>query len=217
MLTSFVTFDFKSADRDAEEKNYLGHHVPLVCRMPGLRMYLIAKARAAKDAAPSYYRAAILSFDSAAAMAGALEKSPVAEPLRTDREGHLTIHRWLTAQTETIVPMDSLKPGQDCFTMAAEFDLKLNGGDLAAAEKRYLEHHTHIARRLPGLRGYFAGPMLEYAGVAPDRLRMAIIVFDNVDAFRAAYRSPVGQELLRDEEATILNPRVDRLDATVQL
>jgi hypothetical protein len=46
---------------------------------------------------------------------------------------------------------------------------------------------------------------------------MAMLVFDNIEAFRAAYRSPVGQELIKDEAATILNPRVYRLDATVQI
>ncbi|HEY6395216.1 MAG TPA: hypothetical protein VIX12_07335 [Candidatus Binataceae bacterium] len=39
MLISFVTFDFKSPDIQAEERNYLGHHVGLAMRLSGLRVY----------------------------------------------------------------------------------------------------------------------------------------------------------------------------------
>lgn len=51
----------------------------------------------------------------------------------------------------------------------------------------------------------------------PDRMRTALLAFDSADALRDAYRSPSGLELMRDEQATIANARVYRLDATVQV
>ena len=48
-------------------------------------------------------------------------------------------------------------------------------------------------------------------------LRMAMLVFDSSEALHDAYHSPVGQELSKDEEATIVNTRLYRIDATVQL
>ena len=39
MQLTFVTFNYQSADLEAEERNYLGHHVELVKRFPGLRQY----------------------------------------------------------------------------------------------------------------------------------------------------------------------------------
>lgn len=217
MLTTFTSFNFKSADIAAEERNYFGHHVPLVKDLPGLRLYVIAKLRVSAGAPPAFYRAAILTFDDEAAMTNALEQSSVAEPLRADREGHLADLRWYLMESEAIVPFEPRKPGEDCFVMAAQFDLQLHGMTLADAERRYLDHHTHIARRLPGLRGYLAGRLLERGGKSPERFRMALLMFDTIDAFREAYRSPVGQELLKDEQTTIANPVVYRLDATVQI
>jgi hypothetical protein len=55
------------------------------------------------------------------------------------------------------------------------------------------------------------------AGTLPERLRMAALVFDDLETLKAAYRSPVGRDLAKDEEATITNARVYRIDATVQI
>jgi hypothetical protein len=46
---------------------------------------------------------------------------------------------------------------------------------------------------------------------------MAILVFDSFEDFVDAYRTPGGEKLRKDEAATIANPRVYRIDATVQL
>jgi uncharacterized protein (TIGR02118 family) len=223
MRTIFAAFDFKSADLAAEEKNYIETHVRLAKQFPGLRQYITGRLSAPSGKNPPYYRAATLTFDDAAAFEAAFRKSPVAKPLVEDGKAHLTNVRWLELDSAVIVPFESKAPGMNCFMMASEFDLKLNGGDLAAAEKRYLDHHTYLARRLPGLRAYAIGRFVQPLGAKADRvasfdrLRMAIIVFDDFEALRAAYRSPVGQELAKDEEETIANPRVYRIDATVQV
>lgn len=223
MRTMFATFDFKSSDLEAEEKNYLENHVRLAKTLPGLRQYITARLRAPAGSKPPHYRAAILDFDDAAALEAAVRRSPVAKPIAQDGAAHLTNSRWLELDSEVIVPFASKQTGREFFMMAAQFDLKLDGGDIAAAEARYLNHHTHLARRLPGLRYYLIGRFAAPVGMRTDltqpadRLRMAMLAFDNIEVLRAAYRSTEGQELARDEEATIANPRVFRLDATVQV
>ena len=74
------------------------------------------------------------------------------------------------------------------------------------AERHYLEHHVPLARRLPGLRQYAIGQLLETRTVHAQRYRGAILGFDNLDTLRAAYASPIGQELRRDEDLLIADP-----------
>jgi len=223
MRTIFAAFDFKSGDLADEENNYLENHVRLAKELPGLRQYITGRLRAPAGTTPPHYRAATLSFDDAEALAAAVRKSPVAKPLAADGAAHITNTRWLELDSEVIVPFVSKQSGKDYFMMAAHFDLKLTGGDLAAAEQRYLGHHTFLARRLPGLRHYLIGRFVPPVGMRPDlappsdRLRMAMLVFDDIETLRAAYRSPAGEELARDEQETIANARVYRIDATVQV
>jgi uncharacterized protein (TIGR02118 family) len=220
MRTIFACFDFKSADLEAEERNYADTHVALAKQLPGLRQYITGRLRAPAGQKPPYYRAATLSFDSAGDAAAALRKSPVAKPLAADGREHMANVRWLESDSEIIVPFESQQPGRECLLMAAEFDLHVESAgfrDVATAEQRYLGEHTRIARRLPGLRHYMVGRLAEAAGQRPDRLRLAILAFDDGEALRAAYRSPVGAELIKDENATIANARVYRIAATVQI
>ena len=217
MRTVFALFNFKSSDLAAEERNYIEYHVQLARQLPGLRQYIIGRLRGPADQSPPYYRAATLSFDSNDAKRSAMRDSPVANPLAADGESHMSGTRWLELESEIIVPFTAKQAGKDYFVMAAEFDLKLDGLDLAAAEKRYLDHHTYLARRLPGLRHYMIGRLMPVAGVQPERLHMATLIFDDFEALKAAYRSPAGRELAKDEEATITNARVYRIDATVQI
>jgi uncharacterized protein (TIGR02118 family) len=217
MRTVFALFNFKSSDLAAEERNYIEHHVQLARQLPCLRQYIIGRLRGPAGQPPPYYRAATLSFDSNDAKRSAMRDSPVAKPLAADGDAHMSGTRWLELESEIIVPFTTKQAGKDYFVMAAEFDLKLEGLDRAPAEKRYLDHHTYLARRLPGLRHYLIGQLMPVAGAPPERLRMAALVFDDFEALKAAYRSPVGRDLTKDEEATITNARVYRIDATVQI
>lgn len=216
MRTLFALFDFKSGDLAAEEQNYIDTHVSLARELPGLRGYITGKMIGSKSHPAPYYRAAALNFDDAEALRYAMRDSPVGKPLADDGVAHLANVRWIHLDSEVIVPFD-LKPGASCMVMAAEFGLKLNDGDYAAAESRYLNHHTHIARRLPGLRHYLVGKIVGNHGAKPELPRMALLIFDSAEAGREAYRSPTGQELAADEAETIANARVYRLDATVQV
>ncbi len=215
MHLTFVTFNYQSADLEAEERNYLGHHVQLAQRFPGLRQYYTGRLMKVAGKEPDRVRAAILAYDDAAAAASAMG-SDVVPALLADTQAHLKDGTSTAVDAETIVPFDSRRAGQQCFVMVAEFDL-VQGAGVDAAEKHYLGTHVSIARRLPGLRNYIIGKLLKTPGIEDSRYRMATLVFDSLDAYRAAYASPAGRELLKDEEATIRNARVYRLDARIEV
>jgi uncharacterized protein (TIGR02118 family) len=215
MHLTFVTFNYQSADLEAEERNYLGHHVELAKRFPGLRQYYTGRLSKVAGKEPDRVRAAILADDDAAAAASAM-RSDVVPALLADTQAHLKDGTSAAVDAETIVPFDSRHAGQQCFVMVAEFDLEQSAG-LEAAEKHYLGTHVSIARRLPGLRNYIIGKLIKTPGGEDSRYRIATLVFESLDAYRAAYASPAGRELLKDEAATIRNARVYRLDARIEV
>ena len=215
MHLTFVTFNYQSADLEAEERNYLGHHVELAKRFPGLRQYYTGRLMKVVGKEPDRIRAAILAYDDAAAAASA-NRSDVLPALLADTQAHLRDGTSAAVEAETIVPFDSRRAGQQCFVMVAEFDLEQSAG-LDAAEKHYLGTHVSIARRLPGLRNYIIGKLIKTPGGEDSRYRIATLVFESLDAYRAAYASPAGRELLKDEAATIRNARVYRLDARIEV
>jgi uncharacterized protein (TIGR02118 family) len=208
MHFSFVAFNYQSSDIEAEERHYLDYHVGLAKSLPGARVYYTGRTMDHRGEKPAHIRHAVMAFGSAeVSMAGF--QTPLGPALMEDSQAHLKDIRTTFFDGEIIVPFDARKPGQNCFVMVAEFNL--DQANVEAAEKRYREHHTGIARRLPGLRNYMIGKL----GAGADRYRIAILAFDSVDAFKDAYRSPVGAELIKDEDATIHDARVYRLDARV--
>ncbi len=94
------------------------------------------------------------------------------------------------------------------FYLVAAFDLSLAGASAADAERYYLERHVPLARQLPGLRRYVIGTLGSTAAIPADRARGAILAFDSEDAWRAAYRSPIGRELRADEASLVAGARV---------
>jgi len=220
MRMNYTSFNYKpGADIAAEEREYLGEHVDLARALPGMRIYLTGVYQAKRGVAPRHRRAAFFSFDTPEASIAALESEAGAR-MRAHGSAHLADMRSMAMDGEEIVRFDGRRVGQQCFVFAAEFDLTLRPGeDLAGAERRYLDYHTGVARRLPGLRYYAIGRLVDRGAPSAkaDRFRAAMLVFDNVESWRIAYRSPVGEDLVRDEEVSIANARVHRLDAIVQL
>jgi uncharacterized protein (TIGR02118 family) len=215
MNLNLVTFDFQSADLEAEERNYQEHHVALARRFPGLRFYYTGRMMRIGGKDPERYRAAILGYDNADAAAAAM-RSEVIAPLVADTQAHLANLGSISIEGEEIVPRAVRGDGARCFIMAAEFDLAEAAGGLEAAERHYRGVHVELARKLPGLRHYLIGKIAD-AGGAARRYRMAVLVFDSLDAYRAAYKSPEGLELSRDEQATIRNARVVRIEARSEI
>jgi uncharacterized protein (TIGR02118 family) len=216
MRTLFALFDFKSGDVAAEERNYADVHVRLARDLPGLRGYITGQLIGSQSHPAPYFRGAALNFDDPEALRHAMRDSEVAKPLTDDGVEHLTNVRWIHLDSEVVIPFEA-KPNRRCMLMAAEFDLKLNGADYASVESRYLNQHTHIARRLPGLRYYMIGKVVPRHGKQVELPRMALLAFDSAEAGREAYRSSVGRELSADEAETIGQARIYRLDATVQV
>jgi EthD domain len=226
MKTVFATLNFKSVDLAIAEKLYIENHVRLTLQLPNLRQYITGLIRP-HPARPMPHRAAFNYFDDEEALRWALHKSPAAKPLLQDGASHLRVNRWLELDSEIIVPFESRRPGLQCFVMAAEFELKLNGSDTGAAEQRYLDYHVEVARQLPNLRHYMVSTyqvskkLDAIAAIgkltARNPLRMAMFVFDSFEALCDAYQSPLGQKLSKDEEATMAISRVYHIEATVQV
>jgi uncharacterized protein (TIGR02118 family) len=88
MLYMMASFDFNAAaygSREAAERYYLEHHVPLARRLPGLRRYVIGRPAAVGPAGTRRQRAAILVFDDEAALREAY-RSEVGRALREDEK-----------------------------------------------------------------------------------------------------------------------------------
>src|SRR5260221_9116691 len=191
MYITYVSFNFQSSDLEAEERNYLGHHVPLARRFPGVKQYYTGRLMKMGGKEPERFRGAILTYESKAAAESAMLTPELVGPLLTDTQAHLKDLISHAADGEVIVPFDARHAEQRCFAMMAEFDLEQSAG-AAAAEEHYLNKHTRIARRLPGLRNYMIGKLEHVPGGDVTRARMAVLVFDSIDAYRAAYASEVG-------------------------
>src|ERR1700683_2927582 len=170
MHLTLVTFNFQSADLEAEERNYLGHHVELAKRFPGLRQYYTGRLMKVAGKEPDRVRAAILAYDDAAAAVSAM-RSDVGPALLAEPQAPLKDGNSTAVDAETIVPFDSRRAGQNCFVMVAEFDLEQSAG-LDAAGKHYLGVHGNMARRLPGLRHYIIGKLLKTGGSADEHSHM---------------------------------------------
>jgi uncharacterized protein (TIGR02118 family) len=91
--------------------------------------------------------------------------------------------------------------------LVAEFDFNHASFSPEEAERHYHEYHVPLASRLPGLRRYVIGTLARTQYIKAEHHRGAILAFDDVEALRAAYRSPAGRELRDDERALIAHPR----------
>ncbi|HXW85679.1 MAG TPA: hypothetical protein VEJ86_14830, partial [Candidatus Binataceae bacterium] len=72
MQLDFYAFDFQSTDHEAEERNYLGHHVALAKQTPGLKLYYTGRLIEAQGQKPERLRMAILGIDENEAAKGKL-------------------------------------------------------------------------------------------------------------------------------------------------
>src|SRR5258708_34578747 len=106
MHLTFVTFNYQSADLEAEELNYLGHHVQLARRFPGLRQYYTGRLMKVAGKEPDRVRAAIIAYDDAAAAASAM-RSEVVSALIEDAQAHLRDVTSRSCGAETVLPIDS--------------------------------------------------------------------------------------------------------------
>ena len=211
MFAMFARFNYKSPDLEAEEKNYLEHHVRLARQLVGVRMYLTGKLLDTAPTRPDRHRAVVFTFDSAESAASSYN-CPAGVELEADSAGHIAGTLVDAFQAETLIPFDPRVAGQGCFVMARAFDLKTDERHPDDAERRY-QSFQEMIRKLPGLRGYLAGQIREGRDQKPDRTRMEIAIFDHRDAFRAAFAGDVAAA----EQTLLSSPRTYLLDARVEL
>ncbi len=216
MHLTFVAFNFKGSDAASEEQHYADYHVALAKSLPGVCMYLTGRLRPVSGARLDHLRAAILGFKTAEGSSAAMASAAGAKII-ADTQAHLSDLRLEAFEAEAVVPFEAAPPGTRRFVLAAAFDFRPEQGALAAAERNYKARHVEIARKLPGLKGYLIARLGGPGAGAPDRQRIAMLMFESFDEFRSAFRSPIGKELTGDGEATITNLRFDHIDARVEV
>src|SRR5271166_4769761 len=102
MNFTFVGFNYQSGDLEAEERNYLGHHVALVKTLPGLRQYYTARTIEHRGEKPALLRHALLAFDNSEVAAKGFQ-TPAGPAIIADTQAHLKDLRTDTFDGEVIV------------------------------------------------------------------------------------------------------------------
>jgi hypothetical protein len=99
------------------------------------------------------------------------------------------------------------------FLMFARFNFV--SADLAAEDKNYFDHHVPLARRLPGVRMYLTGKLLETPNRKPDRYRAVLFGYDTPQAGLSSLDCPTGVELMADSAGHIAGTIVDACEGHV--
>jgi uncharacterized protein (TIGR02118 family) len=160
------------------------------------------------------YRTAIMWFDTTQDFMNSVSSRAGTEVL-ADTQAHLTNVQMIHAEGEAVMPFSSRKPGQQCFLLAAHIDFKPSFVTSEQAEHHYLNVHTKLAARVPGLRGYYVGRTIAL-GDKPDCARVVFQMYDDADAFQRGMDSPQGQELLKDDAQLVSLKRLYLADAGVE-
>jgi len=63
-------------------------------------------------------------------------------------------------------------------------------------ERYYVKEYVPKLRTLPGLKRYVVGKTLPAPGALTDFARVAVLYFDDLNAFAQAFGTPLGQEML---------------------
>jgi uncharacterized protein (TIGR02118 family) len=210
MHITFVAFNFKGSDLAAEEKHYFDYHVALAKSFPGLSFYVTGRLRPVNGAKPAHFRVAIIGFPGLEASAAGMSTEASMKVI-ADTQERLTDMRLEAFEAEVVVPFEKVRPGTPRFVWAVAFDFKREQGDLETAERGYRARHVEIARKLPGLKGYLIGRL------GGERQRIALMMFECADSFKAAMASPEALEGRKDGAATLTNMRYDSIDARVEI
>ena len=62
-------------------------------------------------------------------------------------------------------------------------------------EKYYTEDYVHRLKAVPGLKKYIIGKTVPVPGAETEFARVAVLFFDDMDAFAQAFSTPLGQEM----------------------
>lgn len=106
MFCMIASFNFNLnnfSSLEEAERHYLGYHVPLARRLPGLRHYVIGRAVDFGLSVADRYRAVFLSFDNAEALRAAY-RSEVGRELRADEKRLVTDAALTFMDAQQILP-----------------------------------------------------------------------------------------------------------------
>jgi uncharacterized protein (TIGR02118 family) len=203
----------------------------LVRRLPGLRMLLNGRLRPGLDSwgqgrhlpgagsARVPGRGELLVFDSDVAAAEAFA-SPAGQELAAAVEGSPGNLRSLSAHGQAVLPFESRTAGGRCWMTIAGLVFDPEFGSPEQAEHHYVSHHSRLAGRLPGCRGYLIGVVESDLGGQPPAVRphrLALGIFDDEAGLGTALASPAGAELERDARGFSKVAELYFLDAAVGL
>ena len=221
MHIMMVAFDFQGSDLAAQERHYRDVHMALAKQFTGVEMYIAGRISdtsftftPSPEIAAKPYRTAIMWFNSMQDFMNSVSSRAGTEVM-ADTQAHLTNVNMIHAEGEAVMPYDSRKPGQRCFLLAAHIDFKPSFGTPDEAEHHYLNVHTKLACRVPGLRGYYIGKMLALGG-QPDCARAVFQMYDDFEAFQRGMNSTAGKELLADDARLVSVKRLYFADAQVE-
>ena len=93
------------------------------------------------------------------------------------------------------------------------FSFDTNKKTLEEWEKYYMEEYVHKLRTVPGLKKYIVGKTLPAPGASTDFARVAVLYFDDMNAFAQGMATPVGQEMSRKMAEMAPNSKLYIVDA----
>jgi uncharacterized protein (TIGR02118 family) len=191
-----------------------GDAANLLARLPGVRMCLWGALRKVAGREPPRAYAALLGFDDDD-LAPTLA-NPARARARLEGSGIDPASLHVESIDATVeIPLEPRRTGQSVFALVASFDYAAGPGDAAAAERHYLDYHVRRSRELPAIRGYVTGKILPSATTGVPRQRMGIEIFDSREMLAQAFRSPVGEDVMKDGQYVCANVAVYHLDGAV--
>lgn len=170
-------------DQLAAEHSYLTFYAPTLSRLPGLSRQLVGRAFTPSGAPSAFSHISAMIWESRAAWEAATHAGP------SERLGIPPIAEWadhIESFGGELAEVDP--PGDDSATgvLAVRlFNLK-TGDAAAAAEQFYTGAFAPSVRRLPGVRRYLQGAVVNLRSRAPRLSRLSVIECAGWDAMRAA-------------------------------
>ncbi|MBI3952981.1 MAG: EthD family reductase [Chloroflexi bacterium] len=177
---------------EAAERQYYGVHVPMACRIPGVRRYTVARSR---GRSPRFFRIAELYFDDKDACKAGLG-SDQGKRVLGDPEFQATLSEVVPffAEEQVVIPgagLRSQRPVKIVNLWTWKDDVNPD-----EADRYYVERHVPLAFTNPGLARYHTSRAV---GKRPAFARIAELYFEDMETCKACLRSPEMAKVLDDK------------------
>ncbi|MGH7933109.1 MAG: EthD family reductase [Candidatus Binataceae bacterium] len=187
-----------SLDEGAFHRYWRETHGPIAGRIPQLHMYVQSHRVPLQGTNSPYDGEAEVLVDGLGAMAELRKSREYLEGALVDERNFIDLTRveWMVTQDHAI--LDGPTGGT---LVKGVWQLKRKPGmALDEFRKYWIEVHGTLGGKLPGLRRYIQSHLIDdaYLYAEPRYDGVAQLWFDSLDAMRAAFASPQGQELAAD-------------------